>query len=114
MSTGFAVLSPKSIGANYLYAWTTAEDFVQYLTVNADGSAYPAVRPEHFARALILRPTDSVMKRFEDNLAPLRDKIAQNECESRTLAALRDTLLPKLISGELRVAEAERATRRAE
>jgi type I restriction enzyme S subunit len=35
-------------------------------------------------------------------------KIASNERESRTLATLRDTLLPKLISGELRVKDAER------
>ena len=36
------------------------------------------------------------------------EKIAQNERESRTLAALRDALLPKLISGALRVKDAER------
>jgi type I restriction enzyme S subunit len=36
------------------------------------------------------------------------EKIAQNERESRTFAALRDTLLPKLISGALRVKDADR------
>jgi type I restriction enzyme S subunit len=40
-------------------------------------------------------------------------KVAQNERESRTLAALRDALLPKLISGELRVPDAERIVGRA-
>jgi type I restriction enzyme S subunit len=39
---------------------------------------------------------------------PLHARIVSNERESRTLAALRDALLPKLISGELRVKQAER------
>ncbi len=38
----------------------------------------------------------------------MRERIAHNERESRTLAAIRDVLLPKLMSGEVRVGEAER------
>ncbi len=49
-----------------------------------------------------------VMARFEQISRPLRPGIEQNFLESRTLAALRDALLPKLISGELRVKDAER------
>lgn len=45
---------------------------------------------------------------FSHTVQPMSMKVVQNERESGTLAALRDTLLPKLISGELRVAEAER------
>ncbi|MDI9570298.1 MAG: hypothetical protein QM278_06195 [Pseudomonadota bacterium] len=41
-------------------------------------------------------------------VAPIRDRQHASETESRTLAALRDTLLPKLISGDLRVPDAER------
>jgi len=37
------------------------------------------------------------------------DRIAANEAESRTLAAIRDALLPKLIAGEIRVRDAEKA-----
>ena len=43
----------------------------------------------------------------------MRDLIAQNERESRTLAALRDTLLPKLMRGEVRVSDADQSVERA-
>jgi hypothetical protein len=45
--------------------------------------------------------------RPQDILECLRERIEHNDSESRTLAALRDTLLPKLISGDLRVKDAE-------
>ena len=48
------------------------------------------------------------MQMFDQLARQLYDRIVANECESRTLATLRDTLLPKLISGELRVRAAER------
>jgi type I restriction enzyme S subunit len=44
---------------------------------------------------------------------PLMERMAENDRESCTLAALRDTLLPKLISGELQVKDAERFIGRA-
>jgi type I restriction enzyme S subunit len=103
VSTGFAVLTPKGVMPSYLYAWVTTDEFVDYLTNHADGSAYPAVRPDDFARAEILVPDAQSMQRFEDVVGPMRSLIAQNEQECRTLADLRDTLLPKLMSGEVRV-----------
>ena len=107
VSTGFIVLTPKLIPPSYLYSWVTTEDFVYYLTLNADGSAYPAVRVNHFAEALILIPPDNILQTFEKNVSVFHDKISNNQNESRTLANIRDTLLPKLMSGEIRVKEAE-------
>jgi type I restriction enzyme S subunit len=103
VSTGFAVLTPKQVSRTYLFEWVTTEDFVEYLSYNADGSAYPAVRPERFSEAEILLPPLALLDRFEQVAGPMRDKIAHNDRESRTLAAIRDALLPKLISGEIRV-----------
>jgi type I restriction enzyme S subunit len=48
------------------------------------------------------------MEAFDRLARPLYQKVVDQERESSTLAALRDTLLPKLISGELRVNEPER------
>jgi type I restriction enzyme S subunit len=48
------------------------------------------------------------VEEFERRVAPLDDRIEVTDQDSRTLAALRDALLPKLISGELRVKDAER------
>jgi type I restriction enzyme S subunit len=48
-------------------------------------------------------PTDDVLQKFNGVVEPLFQKVYSNLYESRTLAALRDALLPKLLSGELRV-----------
>jgi type I restriction enzyme S subunit len=53
------------------------------------------------------------MHAFDHLSRPMYLKVVENERESRTLAALRDTLLPKLISGELRVKNAEKFIERA-
>jgi len=56
----------------------------------------------------MLRPTTEVLRSFEKVEQPLIRKALYSRRESRTFAALRDALLPKLISGELRVKDAER------
>jgi type I restriction enzyme S subunit len=91
-----------------VYLTATAVENIEKLSHLADGGAYPAVRPEVVVATKAIRATDDVLARFSRFTDPLLGKMAQNERESRTLAALRDTLLPKLISGELRVKDAER------
>jgi type I restriction enzyme S subunit len=105
VSTGFAVLTPNAVPPGYLYAWVTTDEFVDYLAARADGSAYPAVRPDDFASAEVLIPPGPILARFEGCVGPMRERIAHNERESRTLAAIRDALLPKLMSGEIEVAD---------
>ena len=58
-------------------------------------------------------PADDVVSRLDSQLGPLWERALTAEQESLTLAALRDTLLPKLISGELRVRDAEKAVEEA-
>jgi type I restriction enzyme S subunit len=50
-------------------------------------------------------PPDSLLEAFENTVGPLVQRIAAQGEESRTLATLRDTLLPKLLRGELSVAK---------
>jgi type I restriction enzyme S subunit len=50
-------------------------------------------------------PTDDVLEKFNRVVEPLFQKVYSNLHESRTLAALRDALLPRLLSGELRIKE---------
>jgi type I restriction enzyme S subunit len=103
-STGFAVLRPRVCDfAEFTYLAATALENIEALSHLADGGAYPAVRPEVVAATQVARPNDDVLREFSRVVGPLLQKLAENERESRTLAALRDTLLPKLISGELRV-----------
>ncbi|MEV5206108.1 restriction endonuclease subunit S [Micromonospora sp. NPDC053740] len=106
-STGFAVMTPKGVGPAYLYGITTREEFVTYLESVAEGSAYPAVRAERFADAKVPLPPDDSLMAFEDTVILLRERAHQADIESRVLTRLRDALLPKLISGELRIKDAE-------
>jgi type I restriction enzyme S subunit len=109
-STGFAVLRPlRTEYTEFVYLNATAADNIDRLAHLADGAAYPAVRPEVVAATLVLKSPDEVIERFSCVAEPVLAKAASNERESQTIAALRDTLLPKLITGELRVPEAERA-----
>jgi len=55
-----------------------------------------------------LVPSAVLIDAFEHVAAPLSTYISANDEENRTLAAIRDALLPKLLSGDLRIAEAER------
>ena len=106
-STGFAVLTPTRATRTYLYCFTTTADFTDMLVSRATGSAYPAVRADVFETAPILNPGRDVLEAFERTTGPMFDLIAANDRESRTLAELRDALLPKLLSGEVTVPAAE-------
>jgi len=58
-------------------------------------------------RLLVCKPTDELVLRFDEIAKPILARIAANQLTIRKLAALRDTLLPRLIAGKLRVPEAE-------
>ncbi|HKY32223.1 MAG TPA: restriction endonuclease subunit S [Candidatus Polarisedimenticolia bacterium] len=108
-STGFAVLRPCTPQyEEFVYLAVTAVENIDALAHLADGGAYPAVRPETVAATPVVLPDEKVLKWFSLASDPFLGKMAHNDRQSRTLFALRDTLLPKLISGELRVKDAER------
>jgi type I restriction enzyme S subunit len=67
------------------------------------GSAVPSMTTEVLNNLPIDIPSDVVLERFEQALSPLYKKMKSNQTQIRTLTALRDTLLPKLMSGEVRV-----------
>lgn len=106
-SSALAVLAPRIVGFAYLYEATKRVPFSAYLENVAEGSAYPAVRAEHFLEAPIPYTDQATCTAFEDVAAPLRQLVANLGRESRTLTATRDALLPQLMSGKLRVRDAE-------
>lgn len=61
------------------------------------------IQRHHLTEAQVGVPSDEVLKKGDALIGPLLNSIVINNLESRTLAALRDALLPKLISGALRV-----------
>ena len=72
------------------------------------GSAIPSTSRDEFYRLKVVVPPPAIHRAFEEHLQPLWALQEQNDQESVTLAATRDFLLPKLMSGEIRVREAEK------
>jgi type I restriction enzyme S subunit len=75
----------------------------------AVGAAQQNISQQVLRKHRVLSPTKEIAKGFSDLVDPLWQKQTQNLRESGTLASLRDVLLPKLLSGEIRVKEAEKA-----
>ena len=61
------------------------------------------IQRKHLTQAKVFVPTQPELKEMSETMSPLIEKLITNNLESRTLAALRDALLPKLLSGELRL-----------
>lgn len=74
---------------------------------NANGSTFQEISKTNFRPIPVVVPKESVLHSYRNQADSLYQQMVSNERESRTLAALRDTLLPKLISGELRVKDVE-------
>ncbi|MBK1700239.1 restriction endonuclease subunit S [Thiococcus pfennigii] len=108
-STGFAVLVPKAQESReFVYLASTSPENIARLTHLADGAAYPAVRPNVVAATEVVVPSKEAMARFSDVTAPLLNRLEANKRENILLAQTRDLLLPKLMSGEIRLREAAR------
>jgi type I restriction enzyme, S subunit len=58
-------------------------------------------------RLMVCKPSAEVTVRFDELVKPILERVAANQLNGRTLKAIRDTLLPRLISGKLRIADAE-------
>lgn len=111
VSTGFAVLTPKRPEfRDFVYIAASDPENIRRLANLADGhgGAYPAVRPAEVSDTPVVVPSDEVVDAFAKAVSPLRARIEFNKTKNETLAQTRDLLLPRLMSGELRVAEAEK------
>jgi len=103
VSTGFAVISPKTVPTTFLYQATTTDEFVGYLTNHARGAAYPAVVASDFERAEILVPDDRLLSQFNSFAEPAISQIHNLHLQNQKLRTARDLLLPKLMSGAIQV-----------
>lgn len=67
------------------------------------------IQRHHLTEAITVVPSVSVLDAADRMIAPLVERMVANDLESRTLAQLRDLLLPKLMSGEIRLKDAKEA-----
>lgn len=107
VNQGFvAMLCDGPLPNHYVLHWT--RENMDAIVARANGTTFLEISKANFRPIDVLVPPPMVLEKFVDIVAPLHARIVANLKESRTLAALRDTLLPKLISGELRVPDAEK------
>ena len=110
-STEFMQFVPHALEDRpYLYCLMTSQSMQEEVLKHVTGSTGSRQRaqPSQIAKVKIFFPQSYIHQAFTDQAAPLLHAIALSLTASRTLAVLRDTLLPKLISGEIRVPGAER------
>ena len=103
VSTGFAVISPKAVPYPYLYFWVTTESFVSYLSLLRWRCLSRSYSRTVQGSESIGAKADRVLKEFDKITSSLLRKKDLNSKESLNLSKIRDFLLPKLISGKIRV-----------
>jgi type I restriction enzyme S subunit len=102
VNQGFIAMKPRDSVSNlFLLCWTNAVH--DEIVSHANGSTFLEISKANFRPIRVVAPTDEVMVTFDGLVRPYYDHIVMNERESRTLATLREALLPKLISGEVRI-----------
>ena len=105
-STEFIVMHPKGkLHPFFAYVLSRNSDFKEYAEGCMEGSSgRQRVNVDHLKNYEIKLPSDRVTEDFNSFVGSAVEKLHQNSIQIRTLEKLRDTLLPKLMSGEVRVA----------
>ena len=107
INQGFIALKPGA-GVSNLFLIFWAEWAHEEIVSRANGSTFLEISKTNFRPIPVVTSSAYLMRAFERLVRPLYERIVECARESRTLGILRDTLLPKLISGELRVPDAGR------
>ena len=87
------------ISAKYLYLW------LKQLHITGTGTTQQQLTVPDFQKTEIIVPSQEIVTRFTTTVEPIFEKIWANQSENEKLSSLRDTLLPKLMSGELDVSD---------
>jgi len=99
--TNYGLKAKEGIGDYFVYF--ALSEMVEQLKQQSYGTIFDTITTKTFHSVLCPRPSLGVIQQFEERVTPLMDAILNNLKQSRTLAALRDALLPKLLRGEVRV-----------
>ena len=102
INQGFIAMPPME-GISNLFLLYWCEAFHDLIIDYANGSTFLEISKRDFRRIPMVMPDEAAMTAFVNCTRPLHEQIVTNECESRTLAVQRDALLPKLVSGDLRL-----------
>lgn len=101
-----AMLPNQHYGPVYLLCW--AKTNMNHITDRANGSTFQEISKKNFRPIPFLVPGKGILEAFNEQAEAIYSRILLTSEQTDALTRLRDTLLPKLLSGELRVPEAER------
>ena len=108
VNQGFIAMKCERLLPN-LYVLYWCERNLGYIQDIAGGSTFAEISKKTFRAVSVIVPQRAILVMYERLSRPLHERLVINVKEAVALAALRDTLLPKLISGAIRVPDAERA-----
>jgi type I restriction enzyme, S subunit len=107
-STEFLVFVPvNGASKEFIFCAFTTDKFKQSLCqlVTGTSNSHQRVKPDGVSAMAAVVPPEGLLKAFGTSVKPIFSRIGHNRGEAQTLATLRDTLLPRLISGQLRLPE---------
>ena len=99
--TNYALIGKNELSQYFVYLLTIA--LVDRLLKKANGAVFNAITTRDFEGERIVHPTNFVLGKFIDIISPLYQQVLSIAKENETLATLRDTLLPKLMNGEIKL-----------
>jgi type I restriction enzyme S subunit len=111
VNQGFiAMICDGPLTNHYVLHWAASS--IEEIEGRASGTTFQEISKQNFRPVLALVPSRAILSAFEAQITSLYDKMSANLEQSYSLAALRDSLMPKLISGDLRIPDAERIVKR--
>jgi type I restriction enzyme S subunit len=103
-STDILVLAPRAPEwFGFVLSHASSDAFVEHANAGSTGTKMPRTNWTDMARYPVILPPEALAKAYAAKIRPAISRIIASIHQNHTLTALRDTLLPKLISGELRV-----------
>ena len=103
----FRIRLKEPFNQAFLYYWLWSDAVMHELRHRGGKAAIPGINQTDVKELKLLVPDKHVLMRFDEITSPLINTIFSNSKQAQTLTQLRDTLLPRLISGQLRLPEAE-------
>jgi len=101
-----AMICSKELPNYYVLNWT--EINMEKIKSNAGGTTFAEISKSNFRPIPVIVPENFILDAFIQQVEPLYKQVVLNLKESNSLATIRDTLLPKLISGELPITDVEK------
>jgi type I restriction enzyme S subunit len=109
-STDIVVLNATTLEArSFVLSCISQDDYVAFADRTSDGTKMPRTSWARMEKYEIPIPTADIFAAFDKAASPLIERVIANIHESKALAMTRDLLVPKLMSGEIRVTAAEKA-----